>query len=520
MALEKDNETDFGPSGKNYLLTIAIDKYEYDDELFNCVRDAKKLVEVLQDRYGFEKDDIWELYDEEAQLKGIYEKLEGLMEKVTPEDNLVIYFSGHGYYHKPTKTGHLIPYGVRGWYHFFSNANLKDLIRGINSFHTFLIVDCCFSGSLFVEHKEGGNQGPDFSSLAAKVGVWPSRWALAAGRIEKVEDGRHGGHSPFARALLEYLKRNKQPKVPISELIQYVRKVTSRNATQTPVGGVLFGLGDLGGEFVLKLKERKPLLSVTDVEKDYPVALVAGGGFMMGSHDSDYETPHDVMLSDFEMGNYLVTFSLFDDFCFDTKRALPPDGGWGRKKKPVINVNWYDAIEFANWLSEKEGLEQVYSLERTADGIKVASVRWHASGYRLPTEAEWEYAARGGKLRKGEIFSGSDQLEEVAWYTNNSEGRTHPVGGKKPNALGMYDLSGNVWEWCWDWYSIDYYKRSGLSNPKGPETGEKLNFKVARGGSYLDDEKSSRVASRFGGSPREGWPNIGFRLAKTVATSI
>ena len=118
---------------------------------------------------------------------------------------------------------------------------------------------------------------------------------------------------------------------------------------------------------------------------------------------------------------------------------------------------------------------------------------YRKTSYRLPTEAEWEYAARGGNASKGYLYAGSDNVDEVAWYSSNSGWRTHPVGGKAPNELGLYDMSGNVWEWCWDWYGN--YSSGSQTDPRGPSSG---SFRVSRGGSRFNDARSLRSASRFG----------------------
>ena len=172
---------------------------------------------------------------------------------------------------------------------------------------------------------------------------------------------------------------------------------------------------------------------------------------------------------------------------------------------PVERVSWYDAVEFCNRLSRKEGLTPEYT-------ISGKDVTWNrsADGYRLPTEVEWEYAARGGNKSRGYRFSGSDDPKEVAWYSANSGEKTHPVGQKKPNELGIYDMSGNVWEWVWDWYGS--YSSTSQTDPRGPYSG---SYRVLRGGSWNLYAGSFRSADRFSGGPSVSFYVLGFRLVRT-----
>ncbi len=176
-------------------------------------------------------------------------------------------------------------------------------------------------------------------------------------------------------------------------------------------------------------------------------------------------------------------------------------------------MSWFDAVRFCNALSQRCGLEEAYTIGG-GDKPRV-SCRFDAHGFRLPTEAEWEYAAKAGQDFK---YSGSDEPDEVAWYDGNSGSKTHPVALKKPNAWGLYDMSGNVWEWCWDWYDKDEYKnrvrlsgdkRALVNQPTGPKNG--INRSL-RGGSYFSGtwflRSSYRV--RVGPEPRSG--RFGFRL--------
>ncbi len=234
---------------------------------------------------------------------------------------------------------------------------------------------------------------------------------------------------------------------------------------------------------------------------------VPGGQFNMGE---DKEA-QPAAVSAFAMSRTPITWEQFYLFCIATQRPLPDSPSWGRAAdNPVVNVNWYDAVEYANWLSERLGWAPVYN--KKGDTV---ILRAGAKGYRLPTEAEWEYSARGGEQGAidGFEYAGSNEIDEVAWYFNNAAApdgirRTRGVyGTKRPNQLGLLHMSGNVWEWCWDWYG-DY-----PSNPEkdyaGPEEG---SARVVRGGGWSYYPGDCRVAYRGGSNPDNRSNNIGFRL--------
>ena len=151
---------------------------------------------------------------------------------------------------------------------------------------------------------------------------------------------------------------------------------------------------------------------------------------------------------------------------------------------PMYYVSWNEVQEFISRLNSLTGKQ-----------------------YRLPTEAEWEYAARGGKKSKGYKYSGSNFIEQVAWYKENSNNATHPVGSKQPNELGIYDMSGNVWEWCYDWYGA--YDSGSQTNPVGPGSG---SVRVIRGGSWNSIAAYIRVSGRSGNTPSYRNSILGFRL--------
>ncbi len=253
-------------------------------------------------------------------------------------------------------------------------------------------------------------------------------------------------------------------------------------------------------------------LSYSQVTKPKMV-LVKGGEFYMGNDYAgavDERPEHLVKLSDFYLGRYEVTFDEFDLFCEATGYPKPDDGGFGRGKHPVINVSWIGAVKYCNWLSSRFGLKKVYEYREDTLGIVITAVHWDANGFRLPTEAEWEFAARGGNESKGYPYPGSAVLEEVAWFDENSGGHTHPVGELKPNELGLYDMLGNAFEWCWDYYSAKYYAESPEQDPKGPDKGAE---RVYRGGSFKSPREHMRITKRFHFMPYKPQGTIGFRLA-------
>ena len=270
--------------------------------------------------------------------------------------------------------------------------------------------------------------------------------------------------------------------------------------------------------------------------------FVEGGTFNMGSEE---EAPvHSVTLSSFVMCDHPVTQKEYLDVTGSNPSEFKGD------EKPVETVSWYDAVEYCNALSKRKGLTPCYEIDKENkdpqnnwdedDKKWTVTCNFDADGYRLPTEAEWEYAARGGKACKEYKFSGSDSVDEVAWHEDNAQGRlnhiddeisedeyedfdededddddgygTQPVKTKKPNTLGIYDMSGNVFEWCWDWFGV--YEEEPQVNPT-VET-DPVSMRIGRGGSWLRDEDHCVVTKRDWHVPYEGCYDLGFRVVRSI----
>jgi formylglycine-generating enzyme required for sulfatase activity len=235
--------------------------------------------------------------------------------------------------------------------------------------------------------------------------------------------------------------------------------------------------------------------------------LVEGGSYIMGfgKGELDEVPEHTVSLNAFYIDKYEVTNKQFCDFLNAKGNQKEGGASWleiddedcriqkvsgvykplsGFADHPVIEISWYGARAYAKW-----------------------------KGKRLPTEAEWEYAAKGGTKSKKFRYSGSNDPYEVAWYDANANQQTQPVGKKKANELGIHDMSGNVWEWCSDWYEDKYYRKSPKTNPKGPPTGK---YRMLRGGAWVTVKSGLRMTMRDFNFPYNCYYLNGFRCVKDL----
>lgn len=254
---------------------------------------------------------------------------------------------------------------------------------------------------------------------------------------------------------------------------------------------------------------------------------VEGGTFTMGDTRGEgftIERPiHEVTLSSFYMAKYPVTQAEWDSIMVDWEHHYA-----GNPDNPADNVSFYAALVYCNRRSIKEGLTPVYTINNTTNPDywgaipainnpvwNIVICDWDAIGYRLLTESEWEYAARGATNDPDYLYAGSDNINEVGWFLYNSHDgedyTTHPVGSKAPNALGIYDMSGNVWEWCWDRYSD--YTSEPKQNPVGPVSGL---YRTFRGGCYISSAINCRVSARGLNNPQTAESYHGLRVGITA----
>jgi len=507
------------PVGKLWFVFIAINQYREWPNLRYPVSDAKSIEDIIKKRYYY--DEIVRIYDQEATKRYIAKLFLDLQEKVNTHDSLLIYYAGHGWLDKNSNTGFWIPFDAgldnidqRNW---LPNSQIRGYISKMKSMHICLIIDACFSGDVLeIDRGKPENITIEYFRKSYKR---TSRQVLTSGAIESVPD-----RSEFALLLSQTLEKNISPYMDPLMLFEQIR--LGIHQTTPLLGNLKFTGHQNGASFLLFLKEpvkhvvreeEIPDYSQNDVvftktdknqEAFHNMAFVTGGSYKMGTNDraNDEWPAHEVVISDFYMGKYEVTFHEYIKFCSAAGKIIPKDNGWERDKKPVIYVSWYDAVEYCNWLSHQYSLTPCYTING-----KEVSCDFNANGYRLPTEAEWEYAAGGGNKGRGYTYAAHNDPSWAGWYNQNSGGQTHPIGTRRQNELGLFDMSGNVWEWCWDYYSDNYYKSSSVTDPSGPESGKK---RVLRGGSWYNGSNYLRITVRGYANPGAKDDYFGFRVVR------
>ena len=362
---------------------------------------------------------------------------------------------------------------------------------------------CPFCGAMLLEEEKARGYGKMDEFLGYMVKVYGEELYRNPERLKNLIGDLYGGEERekklFRRALVE-----EKLSVKVYEIAQKPKNERqpfyNRLASQFAEGNywpVEFGLKVVGslvtgltGEVLegTQPESKNRLVQVGDVR--FEMVYVEGGTFQMGATEEqgedafDREKPvHRVTLSSYLIGKHEVTQALWEEVMGSNPSYNKQGGDY-----PVERVSWNDCQEFIEELNDRTGMK-----------------------FRLPTEAEWEYAARGGNRSKGYKYAGSNNLNEAGWYDGNSGNHTHPVGEKKPNELGLYDMSGNVYEWCQDWYGD--YSSEAQTNPTGLQSGRS---RVLRGGSRWRGARSCRVSDRRLSVPGHRNGYFGLRLVLSL----
>ncbi|MFK8006181.1 MAG: SUMF1/EgtB/PvdO family nonheme iron enzyme [Saprospiraceae bacterium] len=558
-------------TGKDYAVFFAVSDFEPGwNALPETIIEVKSIKQELEQEYGFTCDLVLN-----PTKSTIQNKIRYYNNLVREDDQIMFFFSMHGYFDKRSERGYLIgkdgkskdEYGD-SWLSYADLAN--DLSRN-KAKHILLALDACHSGSFGIRSKGGRprsmlDEKPDCKATFNLAMKNQSRQFCASGN----KDAKTPAKSKFAKRFLKTLQSTNPNEALIfdqlaSELLGIIRK-------PRPVTGSFSGHEDgLGFVFIRKnsCQEDSEILDSEDVfynnvkkentlegymayleayketgkyikeataEKNWLVVkksnncttyriylrthnlhreeiekkcgnidsrsnsnhgfldkisnnmiMVKGGTFIMGNENGeDDEMPlNQVTLSSFYLSKYEVTQTDWKNVMGELPRNL---GNKGCEECPVENISWEDARRFINKLNNQ------------SDKV-----------YRLPTEAEWEYAALQGQNLGTNNFDSTPDINLSAWYYSNSNGKTHPVGQKNPNRLGIYDMSGNVYEWCQDWYGR--YTPTVKTNPTGPSYS---NSRVCRGGSWGDGAMFVLPTNRGSSSPKSRKTTIGLRLARSV----
>ncbi|XCN71905.1 MAG: SUMF1/EgtB/PvdO family nonheme iron enzyme [Candidatus Electrothrix aestuarii] len=524
------------PYGRFHALVIGNQNYEYLKSLKTPRADAEAVAEVLKKQYGFEVDLV--LDGNRKEIMRAFSKLRKTM--TSEKDNLLIYYAGHGYLDRLSGVGYWQPVDAEqdndiDW---IPTSRVTNLLKVLQTKHVLVVADSCYSGNLVMRESEAQlASGMERNAWLQRMLERRSRNALTSGGEEPVLDSGGGGHSVFAKAFLEVLRGNREV-LDGDSLFDQIKSPVIANARQTPLYGVIKMTNHDWGDFLLVPTESQGIaLTSSRKEKSVPDSVrgmsgqkgelqrgdtmidpttgmefvyIPKGCFKMGSPPdekgrNDDEGPvHEVCVDGFWMGKYEVTQGQWKMIMGKNPATFQKGDNY-----PVEQISWEDAQKFILELNRKSGKQ-----------------------YRLPTEAEWEYAACA-EIDTARFWGASDdtcryanvydQVSRKKYYDdennsiwnyhncNDGYAETAPVGSFWPNISGLYDMNGNVWEWCADWYGGKYYTTSPRSNPTGPVSGTR---RVLRGGAWSDDSQAIRCSARGKCDPtlRHEDGKVGFRV--------
>jgi formylglycine-generating enzyme required for sulfatase activity len=536
-------------TGKKLALLVGIDKYPSGSGFSSLPfpqRDVDALAKVLLDSgYRLEHVRILTMekgFKEDPRFipigQNILQEFELLTGDRRPQDSLLIALVGHGLNRKikvkdaegrevERDTGFFCPMNadIRDTKTMISLDELYAKLERSRAGLKVMLVDACRDNPT-----EGNTGAIPFAPPPVPASV-AALYSCSDGEVAWEEPDLGGGHGVFFHYVIEGLKGeadgNRDSKVSLAELLDYTQdKVPDfvshrRGRRQMPVLRTGSGVGRV---ILLDLARSIAPEFITTRVGQIQLKRIPAGTFLMGSPDGegrDDEHPqHRVRITrPFYLGVYEITQAQYEAVMGNNPSEISKNGfhkdkvaGQSTDQHPVETVSWLDAVRFCNKLSELEGRKPFYEI----DGNNVRVPDWNGPGYRLPTEAEWEYACRGNAPTPTRYSFGDEaaSLGEYAWFGEDyyGKGATHPVGQKRHNGFGLFDPHGNVWEWCWDGYDASYYRRSPVDDPRGPEADV---YRVTRGGSWYDAPRFARSAQRYGYYSKTQNVIRGFRLARS-----
>ncbi len=555
--------------GKKYALLVAVDRYEKGSLLPGLPfprRDIDALERVFLDS-GYERASVIVMTKERGvqdvdlmpTAEHIRNQLELMLGGVKAGDSVIVALAGHGVMmlappaddpngaaRSAASSARWMPAWRKRLERFVGFEELYKALAGCKATVKLMMVDACRNELLAQpEGRPGGIAMPPPALPPASVAAL---FSCSDKEVSWEDKDLDGGHGVFFHYVIQGLsgkadeeRGNKDHKVELDELYSYVKdNVRSFVAHKHATTQLPRLLGDIGPVALLDLSGRHPASNPLVITNSIGanLRLIPAGEFLMGSPDTDKDAeddekpPHRVRITrPFYLGMTEVTRGQFrrfvDDAGYKTEAESDAKGGSGWNEEankfeqdpkytwqnpgfeqtdehPVVNVTWNDAVAFCQWLSRKEG-----------------------KTYRLPTEAEWEYACRAGTTTRYQV---GEDPEGLAVVGNLADGTAHekfpdwvaiaardgyvftaPVGRFTPNAWGLLDMHGNVWEWCSDWYAKDYYGRSAAEDSGGPDP---ASLRVLRGGGWYPEPRVARSANRNAFVPDLRYVNVGFRLAR------
>jgi formylglycine-generating enzyme required for sulfatase activity len=546
-----------------FALVIGNGGYRHVDNLPNAVNDASDVAAKLSG-LGYQVD-----LNLDADLPGMTRAISAWMRRLSEDRSSegFFWYAGHGI--QAAGENYLLPVDIDAddeagivYGSYPLGRLLLSLEQTAKNKLNVVVLDACRDNPF--RNLAGGNRG--LSRGFVTVEHPPQdifiMFSTAPGTV--AADGEGKRNSPFTEAFLQYMDSGEILPVMAGLVTRETMRLTGGKQRPYQNGSIV---SELYYSLLPGASVTNPAVPDTDVPRStvlasrpetaepptaaisytYYMASVPSGSFSMGSPGMELdrvefrERLHEVQLSAFSLGSREVSLGEFRRFVEETgyrttaERAggafaynetsseweFTADADWRRpgfaqgEDHPVVNVSWFDAVEYCNWLSQKEGLRPAYA-------VSGEDVRWDksADGYRLPTEAEWEYACRAGTttpFSTGQRISTSQANYNGNFpYANGNQGLyrkgSSPVASFPPNGWGLYDMHGNAWEWCWDYY--DLYEREPVTDPAGPDSGE---HRICRGGSWSSYAKNLRSAARSGDFPDAAVSNIGFRMARNKA---